>query len=87
MAEPVFTRVIHPACVCEWRLAPDAEGFILTQPKRHCVLHHHLLGQDAASHHCVHCGLTSHHPEDVNNAYCGACHHFCNDVEEGADRG
>lgn len=25
---------------------------------------------------CLHCGLISHHPEDVTHRYCGKCHRF-----------
>jgi len=30
---------------------------------------------------CRKCGMTSHHPEDVKNRYCGNCHEFHNDLK------
>ena len=35
----------------------------------------------APAHHCVHCGQTSHHPDDAREHYCGACHHYCDDID------
>jgi hypothetical protein len=32
--------------------------------------------------HCIHCGRTSHLPKDVENHYCGACHHYCDEVPD-----
>lgn len=29
---------------------------------------------------CCVCGLTSYHPEDVGNRYCGKCHVFHDDI-------
>jgi hypothetical protein len=29
---------------------------------------------------CPRCGRTSHHPDDVRERYCGACHEFTDDV-------
>jgi hypothetical protein len=26
---------------------------------------------------CHHCGMTSRNPSDVEERYCGWCHHFC----------
>lgn len=31
-------------------------------------------------HYCQHCGMRSNLPADKENAYCGNCHHFCDDV-------
>lgn len=31
---------------------------------------------------CWHCDRTSYNPNDMENHYCGDCHHFCDDVEE-----
>jgi hypothetical protein len=28
---------------------------------------------------CPHCGMTSEHPTDIEQRYCGACHHFADD--------
>lgn len=36
---------------------------------------------------CPTCGLTSCHPEDVRNRYCGHCHRFHDDMERAEDRG
>jgi hypothetical protein len=33
-------------------------------------------GSGLASFTCPACGRTSHHPEDIRNGYCGACHAF-----------
>ena len=33
-----------------------------------------------ARHVCTHCRMSSHRPDDIVNRYCGACHHFCDDV-------
>jgi hypothetical protein len=30
---------------------------------------------------CLACGLTSHHPKDVEHRYCGKCHVFHNDED------
>ena len=30
---------------------------------------------------CPHCKRTSWNPNDVKYHYCGACHHFCDEVE------
>lgn len=27
--------------------------------------------------------MTSYHPSDIEERYCGYCHHFCNDIAEG----
>lgn len=32
-------------------------------------------------HICVHCGAISNHPDDIRERYCGACHHFCDDID------
>jgi len=32
---------------------------------------------------CPHCGRTSFNPNDLAAHYCGACHHFCDEVEPG----
>jgi hypothetical protein len=39
-----------------------------------------------ATHTCPHCGMTTAHPQDVQNRYCGRCHHFCDDSATAADR-
>lgn len=31
---------------------------------------------------CPFCGMTSRHPQDVAERYCGSCHVFVDDVEE-----
>lgn len=31
-------------------------------------------------HTCGHCGRTSYSPKDIENRYCGACYHYCDDV-------
>jgi len=31
---------------------------------------------------CPYCGKTSHHPQDVENGYCGNCHDFTTDVNK-----
>lgn len=38
-----------------------------------------------SQHHCPHCGMTSHNPNDAAESYCGNCHHYCSDpvAEEG----
>lgn len=33
-------------------------------------------------HRCGACGRVSHHPDDVANAYCVLCGHFCDDADE-----
>jgi ribosomal protein S27AE len=33
---------------------------------------------------CLKCGLTSHHPEDVRQRYCGKCHVFHDDLRKRA---
>lgn len=30
---------------------------------------------------CVHCGMTSWHPRDAEQHYCGNCHHYCDDQD------
>ncbi len=30
---------------------------------------------------CAHCGTESFHPRDLEERYCGRCHHFCDDVD------
>ena len=30
---------------------------------------------------CPHCGRTNRNANDVENHYCGHCHHFCDDVD------
>lgn len=30
---------------------------------------------------CIHCGAISHNQHDIDNRYCGGCHHFCDDVD------
>jgi len=34
------------------------------------------------SFYCRHCNRTSYKSKDVENRYCGYCHHFCDDVED-----
>lgn len=31
---------------------------------------------------CPHCGRVSHNPNDEAARYCGACHHYCDDVPQ-----
>jgi hypothetical protein len=33
-----------------------------------------------ATHTCPHCGMTTAHPNHVQNRYCERCHHFCDAV-------
>lgn len=44
------------------------------------VERHRLTGNRPAFT-CPHCRATSHHPVDVAQRYCGACHHFCDDYD------
>lgn len=37
--------------------------------------------RDAGVFTCPHCGMTSHNPNDVAHAYCGACHRFAEDED------
>lgn len=30
----------------------------------------------------LHCGRTTHHPTDVAEGYCPACHHYCSTAEQ-----
>lgn len=45
-------------------------------------LHTYLIreGHDTRSITCLHCGLTSYHPQDMENKYCGKCHIFHDDI-------
>jgi len=41
------------------------------------------IAEDGKSIKCLACGLTSYHPEDVRNRYCGKCHVFHEDRFKG----
>ncbi len=38
--------------------------------------------REPLSYTCPRCGRTSHHPDDVREGYCGACHDWTRDREE-----
>ena len=38
------------------------------------------LGEDGKSIKCLRCGMTSHHPTDVEQRYCANCHVFLDDI-------
>ena len=39
-----------------------------------------VIAADGQSITCLHCRMTSYHPKDVENRYCGHCHIFHDDV-------
>ncbi len=51
-----------------------------------------IIGIDEKSITCLHCGMTSYHPEDVKHGFCGKCHrwhstmHYEISKEEALDR-
>jgi len=40
----------------------------------------YTIADDGKSITCLRCGLTSYHPEDVRQHYCGHCHVFHDDT-------
>ena len=42
--------------------------------KTYQLVKHITSGQDGIK--CLDCGMTSYHPDDIKNIYCGNCHKF-----------
>jgi len=63
------------ANLAEIEKAAASKGYVLNGPTVT-----YRIEQQGAAITCLRCGVTSHHPEDVKNRYCGRCHVFHEDI-------
>lgn len=57
-----------------------AKGWHLNHDRRHCVVLFRSVAFPSIT--CPRCNRVSHHPEDVRQRYCGACHAFHDDIRK-----
>jgi hypothetical protein len=70
-----FTGDVEPVTVAGLNAITDKEYKVIARRLRTGGPLYHA-GERGGSFTCPACGMTSYHPDDVANSYCGNCHEF-----------